>query len=399
MEYNKDNEPNHRIIEQVKKSGHDNEARISVTILDSAQNKFILSVAPTATIETLKLLGQAVHSVAPDQQRLICMGRLLEDKKTLEDYGMNDSAVIHLFPKPNVVLSDDPNRRQTISQNQASAESSSLNGGASSPNVAHIPQIIMESDEVYGHNNIILSTHEAYEAMHRIRLLSFLVLIYCSIQLLRDFSIWISPNDHSSSSEIIPPGDPTDTSMPGTNNYDENLPQWENRDYAEVVICSLGVYVANLGIKATQDIQLHLVRRYVYLLALFGTSWIFYLYYCYVEELSSRETDNDIPNGKVYTDACFAVTLPLFMFSLFFIRAVQYLLLVREASQDVARRNEMLTSALVRGSQNETQGITSTAMGTGDIEQNETSGGGRRRRHQNPHLHELELQQEERSIV
>lgn len=373
--------------DQEKKSTHENEAIVSVTILDSAQNKFTLSVAPTATIATLKLLGQAVHSVAPEQQRLICMGKLLEDKKTLEDYGMNDSAVVHLFPKPNVVLSDGPNRSQTALISQGSPDSDS--GAPFSPNMAHIPQIVMGSDEVYGHNNIILSTHEAYEAMHRIRLLSFLVLIYCSIQLLRDFSIWISPDDHSSSSEIIPPGDPTDTSLPGANDYDENLPQWENRDYAEVAICSLGVYVANLGMKATQDIQLHLVRKYVYLLALFGMSWIIYLYYCYVEELSSRETENDIPNGRVYTDAFFAVTLPLFMFSLFFVRAVQYLFLVREASQDTQRRNEALTSALVRGSDNNRPSM---------VTNNNDEEHQRRRQINENHIHDLEFQ-EERAII
>jgi hypothetical protein len=393
----KGDETNRRHDDLDKKSGYENEARVSVTILDSAQNKFTLSVAPTATIATLKLLGQAVHSVPPEQQRLICMGKLLEDKKTLGDYGMNDSAVIHLFPKPNVVLSDDPNRRQTTPLNQESPDADS--NAPVSPNVAHIPQIVMESDEVYGHNNIILSTHEAYEAMHRIRLLSFLVLIYCSIQLLRDFSIWISPDDHSSSSEVIPPGDPTDTSLPGANDYNENLPQWENRDYAEVAICSLGVYVANLGMKATQDIQLHLVRRYVYLLAFFGISWIIYLYYCYVEELSSRETEDDIPNGRVYTDAFFAVTLPLFMFSLFFIRAVQYLFLVREASQDTERRNEALTSALVRGHPNERPTSAATENDSSTHEPIEAMGAIEgRRRLVNQDIHQLELQ-DERSIV
>lgn len=328
-----------------------NPARVSVTIMDTAQNKFHLSVSPSATIATLKLLGQAVHSVAPDQQRLICMGKLLEDGKTLQDYVSTDTALIQLFPKPTVVLSDDAHRRRTELQNNPNRmESNGDEARALNSNIsAHVPQIVMESREVYdSQSNLILTTHEAYESLHRVRLLSFLALIYCSIQLMHDVSIWLAPNQKASSPQIYPPGDPTDTSIPGTNDYDEDLPQWENRDYIEIAICILGVYVANLGMKSTQEIRLQMVQRYVYLLGFFGTSWIVYLYYCYVDQLSSRETEDNIPNYAVYTDALFAITLPTFLFGMFFLRALQYYFIVREASQDIDRRQEALTSALMR---------------------------------------------------
>eukprot|EP01083_Nonionella_stella_P047002 125830_1 len=352
---------------------------ITVNILDSAQNKFEIKVSPDATVKDLKSRGAEIHSITPAQQRLIYMGQLLQDSKLLRDHNIKHESIVHLFPKPNVVISDAP----TLSSSDGPNDTA-INSNESSPMGAHVPQIIMDANEVNRRSSlVILTTHEAYEALHRIRLLSFLLLIYCSIQLLRDVSIWLGPpNESGSENTVIPPGDPTDTSLPGQNQYDEELPEWQNQDYVEMAICTLGIYVALLGIKTTSEHIGELARRFVVLLAILGVSWNSYLFYCYVEELKERETAEDLENGKVYQDAMMAITLPLFLWLIFYVRAMQFYYLIREAENDAQERSRNLTDVI--GSPDGT---------TAD------DGEGQRSGNERGEQFDLELQEETRSIT
>ena len=158
----------------------------------------------------------------------------------------------------------------------------------------------------------------------------------------------MSPPAADAQDVVIPPGDPTDTSIPGQYEYDQELPQWQDRDYIEIAICTLGLYVALLGIKSTSEhICLALATRFVVLLGVLGVSWNSYLYYCYVDELKSRETKDDYDSGKVYSDAMFASFLPLMMWLIFFLRAMQFYVLVKEAESDAEERSRSLASAIV----------------------------------------------------
>lgn len=324
--------------------------QIIVTILDSAQNKFQINLASDSTVLELKERGQEVHSIAPEKQRLICMGQLLRDENLITDHNITDGSIVHLFPKPTVVIQESSDANGT-QENQTNSTTEN-NNGVQSPG-AHVPQIVMDSNEFDMQSSIlILSTHEAYETMHRIRLLSFLLLMYSTMTLLRDFSIWAAPPiDPSDSSVVIPPGDPTDTRLPGMSNsngsdYDEELPQWQDRYYLEAGICTLGTYVALLGIKSTSEqISLALTRRFVVLLFILGVSWSSYLFWCDFDILKSRETKADYESGKVFSDALFAIALPFFLWVMFFVRGIQYYMLVKEAEDDARRRSRTLADA------------------------------------------------------
>lgn len=350
---------------------------ITVTILDSAQNKFELSLPPDATVLEFKRIGHEVHSVSPDKQRLVSMGQLLKDDKSITDHKITNRSIIHLFPKPNVVVTDsnaEPN----------SPPASPTGAGSENASGAHVPQIVMNSDEVNRQSSIlILSTHEAYETMHRIRLLSFLLLMYSSIQMLRDISIYLAPPMEDENNTIIPPGDPTDTGMPGQyGEYDEQLPQWQNRDFFEMGICLFGIYVASLGIKSTsENIGLAYSKRFMVLLGVLGVLWNAYLYYCYVDELKARESQEDYDSGKVYSDALFAIALPLMLWLLFFLRSIQFYTLVLEAETDATERSSRLASSIVNPSRS----------GDGNENGDEEFGG--------RSGYDLEMQTDTRSIV
>lgn len=392
--------------------------QIIVTILDSAQNKFFINVLTDSTVLELKQRGHEVHSIPPEQQRLISMGQLLQDDKLIADHNIINGSIVHLFPKPNVVITE-ANANGNSNRSSGSQGNSNFNfstngsphnsngdnegGSTTSSSRAHVPQIIMDSNEVNRQSSIlILSTHEAYETMHRIRLLSFLLLMYSSIHMLRDISMYIAPpmNDPRQNI-IIPPGDPTDTSMPGIadNDYDEELPQWQNRDYIEMAICAVAVYVALLGMKVTSELlSLGLVRRFSILLLLLGISWNWYLFDTYVDQLKARESQEDYADGKVFSDALMAIALPFMLWAMFFLRAVQFYLLVKEAEDDSQRRSMTLAGAIGGGPDAGDASVintgrvsvievTSGADGDGDGNRNDGTG------------YDLELQVSERSLT
>ena len=303
------------------------QTHIGVVILDSAQQKFSINADPAWKISHLKKAGFVIHKVHPSKQRLIYMGRLLDDETTLQDCGITESGkIIHLFPKPNVVIDNE--------------ETGTDNGEDNTEGQAHVPEIRLNSEDLSRQSEIlVLSTHEAYETVNRVRLLSFLLLVYFSMETLRDLSMWVSRVDEPDENTVYPPGDPTDTSPPGEMNPGD-LPPWQNRDYFSLAISLLGMYVATIGIKSTTEHIPSLARRFIVLLTILLLSWNVFYFYVYVNDLQSRPEVND---DKVYTEALFAISLPLFLWVTFYIRAYQFYNLLREAEIEAGERTAILT--------------------------------------------------------
>jgi len=279
---------------------------IQIQILDSAQKKFkIPSINPkTCTVQQLKNIGCAIHGVSPPQQRLIYMGKLLnEDTSLLTSYGIkNDLCIIHLFPKPTVV----------IDRRGGGAEDTSLCAPASSNNdnddsdteTAHIPQIVLDASEAERHSNvIILSSHEAFEILHRLRLCAFCLLVYSSMELLQDLTLWMGNsfadkgngcNMFDDSCTEHKPDEPTDTTSPTLSYGEENgPPAWESWNYIQVLISMFSFYVAMLGIKVTTEHELRTARLFWNLLVLLALLWNGCYYWSTV-----RELQNDIAKRK-----------------------------------------------------------------------------------------------------
>jgi uncharacterized membrane protein YgcG len=302
------------------------------------------------TTKELKIEGEKIHNVQPSQQRLISMGKLLQEDKTLEEQGITlDGSIIHLFPKPNVIISncnaddDNDNDANTLSPTglpPLNNEGGGSNGGGG----AHVPQIVLNSAEVSQRSQIlVLSSHEAYEAMNRVRLMSFLLLAYCTLQILRDVTEYLTPPDDTTGG-IIPPRDPTDTSS-STYNEENALPQWQNRDYVELAISALGVYTALLGMKATTEHVGSLARKFIILLGILGASWTLFTPYCHIiDNLELEKALGESDEGHLALHvSLLETTLPFFLWVLFYMRAWIFYAFIREAEQDAADRGNSIS--------------------------------------------------------
>ena len=328
---------------------------INVVILDTAQTKFNVSCDQTWTVRELKIAGQAVHSVEPSSQRLIYRGRMLDDEQTLENIGIvEDGTILHLFPKPKVVISssNDTLNRNENDEGILSSSSTDPSHPDSSSNAAHIPRIILDADETARNTDlIILSSHEIFEAQHRVRLLSLMLLVYSFMELLNLFSrATYTPSgrsqDHHNDDRGIPPGDPTDTSIVDSLYSDDNVSNtdevmsWHNSDYFDFIVCIMGVYVAKLGLRATSETTLKLVRRYFVFLIFVGVSWLTWYFFTTVDNEKRLDKDHGYTESSadLYTNAFFASVLPFFLWITCFLRAWQFQVLVRDAEQEAEER-------------------------------------------------------------
>jgi len=374
-------------------SKEDDGTSLTITILDTAHSKFYVRADPSWTIARFKAAGTARHSVAASGQRLIYMGHLLDDMSTLEECGLGGSGaggdeeeeankIVHLFPKPNVVV-----RAEDEHGDVGQALSAGGGGGsAAGSSGAHVPQIYLDANEASS-PVLVLSSQEIFEAMHRVKLLSFLLLIMSIMELLTLFSIMMggvpdtdAANGYSSYSgggyEDIPPGDPTDTGPP-VPSYDGQPMQmrtWRSSDYADLFVSCLGLYVSTLGIKATTESKVFLARQYFYGLILAGLAWNGYQYYLNVQvykeaeeaaEQAAEDADdggggglgpNQAPDyGSPYSAAFGTLIIPFAVWFMCWFRAWEFHSLMVQAEEEAQERSRMLTGGQ-NGNRDEEEG-------------------------------------------
>jgi hypothetical protein len=319
--------------EPLASNGEGDGEYINVLVMDPAQTKFEIRAQADWTIQKFKEVSMTVHKVPPSSQRLIYRGQMLADQTTLRDAGITkDHTIVHLFPKPRVVVTSDD---QTPNQPEAAS------GGA------HIPQIVLDPHEAEMRASIlVLGSTEVMEAQNNVKLLSFLLLIMCSMELLALFTIMLGvPDDPAAelTDDTSPPPSGDDivhsTGEPRT---------WRNSDYFDLFLSAFGFYVATLGIKATTDNTRALSLRYLIGTVIVGCCWNGFYYYLTVQgekeadaKRIANHTDDAIPpmtTSDFYSQAFIAILIPGMVWVLCCIRAFQFHSLLREAEQEAEGR-------------------------------------------------------------
>jgi len=348
---------------------------INIILMDSTQSKFNIKCDATWTISQFKEVSSIITKVPKQSQRLICMGKLLKDDMTLNEYGINESdKIIHLFPKPNVVV----NNSSSTTDNNSGID----NDNAESPEGAHIPQIILDEDEANRRSQIlILSSQEIFEAQHRVKIFSFLLMIISSMELLTLMTLFLSVQTEEESNSpyggggdttTLPPGNPTDTppSSGGGGNGNMQMRVWQNSDYFDTVISSFGFYVSLLGIRATTENTLQLAKRYFICVTIAGVLSNWYYYYLNIQATSKQASNRNqhLDPTELYTTSFVQILLPLTVWLLCIIRAHQFQVLIREAEVEAEERARGLNNNDGDGNVGESSGGNIEGQGEEEVD-------------------------------
>ena len=272
------------------------------------------------------------------------MGKLLNDSSTLSDFGINEEGkIVHLFPKPNVVINNSSSHYENGQANNTETNANdeveeAISGGA------HIPQIHLDAEEASRRSQIlILSSQEIFEAQHRVKIFSFLLMIISSMELLTVMTLFVGVQAEDpyggGGASSNPPGNPTDT-PPSPSSSSTQIRTWQNSDYFDALISAFGFYVSLLGIKATTENTLPLARRYFLCLLLAGVGYNLYYYYTnlHQEEKRAHESNLEINSSELRTTAFMGILLPMTVWLLCIVRAYQFQALIREAEVEAEER-------------------------------------------------------------
>ncbi len=309
---------------------------MEVTILDFTHKRWPIVITthhlttPNAapTVYDLKHIGATIHHIAIQQQRLIYQGRLLnDDAVSLISLGIKKSrSIVHLFPKPRVVVVDDSTSSGTSGTSGGTGgngESSSNNDSNNNNNGdnhhsggAHVPVIVMDQSEVDRRSEILVLGHADYvEAVSNVKLFSLMLLIISTIELLHLLSLYIIPpqtnqnhyynsnansvphvheddtffndddqfNNNSTAfyNSTSPPGSDIGTITTGANDIDPIeliLDEWTPIKYVDLIISICGIYVSILGMRASNENCLRTARYYLIGTTLTAVGWLAYNY-------------------------------------------------------------------------------------------------------------------------
>ena len=304
--------------------------RITIVIMDPAQNKFDVKVNPLWNVARLKRQGVTIHKIAVSQQRLIFMGRMLADDTILSDAKINkDGVIIHLFPKPRVVLQSTNNNGYGNNDEEAPAQ-----GGA------HVPQISLDPDEAQMRSQIlVLGSAEILDAQTNVKMLCFLLLFMTSMELLALFTIMLgapqNAPDGTSGDDYVPTDDPIHR-----HDHEQGVRVWRNSDYFDLALSLFGLYASLLGIKATTENTRRLAWRYLVCTVVCGVFWNAFYYYLnfQVEKEMDEEKHTMLTTDDYLMQAFFAILIPMMIWVMCCMRAYQFHQLLEEAEMEAEQR-------------------------------------------------------------
>eukprot|EP00934_Nitzschia_sp_Nitz4_P004318 Nitzschia sp. Nitz4//scaffold8_size234185//174353//175666//NITZ4_001283-RA/size234185-processed-gene-0.125-mRNA-1//1//CDS//3329559884//4308//frame0 len=313
---------------------------VTIVILDSAQKRFPIQVNPQWTIEEFKRVGEKTHKVPPSSQRLIFRGRMLPDSKTLQSLGITeDDMIVHLFPKPRVVVTNNKASEEASTATASTAEDQDESG-------AHVPQIVLDEEEQARRGQIlVLGSYEIVEAQNNVRLLSLLLGTMCFMRLLGLISIATGgePVESSSSTPVDWDTPPTDDAPGSTLPPTVEMREWANADYFDLLVTCVGLMVARAGLKATSENTSLLAMQYflgTIVAGILWNIWNIFEFVVFVKEEKTEDDDAEIPltNDDYRTIAILTIVLPMSVWFICCTRAWQFRTLIREAEIEAAQR-------------------------------------------------------------
>lgn len=352
---------------------------MSLTILDSAQKKFPIPCDKTWTVGKFKFMSAKIHKVPPAQQRLIFRGKMLtKDDQTLEENKLDtDDLIVHLFPKPRVVVTANKNLDKPESVRPEGADEDGDTGIVDDSHGAHVPSIVIDQEEQERRGQIlVLGSVEIAESQNNVKMLSLLLVMICAMRLLALFSIAMGAVDEENGEYYNGEGGPVHNhtgDVPHNNIYDSDFTddtvipdyevrEWKTQDYFDLLVSALGFYVGTLGMKATQENTFQLATAYAIGTVLAGIGWNLWNvweFWNFYQEQQNKEyehhedsgdpnpypdyntgntEDQPLTRDDYVTVAFFTILMPLFVWFLCCIRAFEFQRLIREAEEEAAER-------------------------------------------------------------
>ena len=335
----------------------DEDLPLSLVILDSAQKRFPIPCDKSWTIGKFKKRSAKIHKVAPAQQRLIFRGKMLtNDDQTLEENRLDtNDLIVHLFPKPRVVVTATKKVSNEETQTMNPNDNDDGDSGIvdQDQNGAHVPSIVIDQEEQDRRGQIlVLGSVEIAESQNNVKMLSLLLVMICAMRLLALFSIAMGAVDEPASydSHYNHTGD-----LPNSDFNDDNIVQqyetreWETQDWYDLLISGIGFYVGTLGMKATTENTSLLASYYAYGTIVAGIGWnlwnVFEYYKFYEDQVDKQNEDAPSPideqpltRDDLITVAFFTIAMPLFVWFMCCIRAFEFRRLILEAEEEAAER-------------------------------------------------------------
>jgi Ubiquitin family len=371
----------------------DNDNTITVTILDYTHKRWNVMLpkdsAATLTVLDLKRAGAAVHQIPIASQRLIHRGALLDNATTLAAAHITHETVVHLFPKPRVIVVNGEQSGSEQSQ-QSNTGNSDDDGGA------RIPTIVYDQAEADRRGEIlVLSSMDYIEAVNNVKLFSFMLLIVSSMELLNLIGLFLGGGGDAQMESSNNPSDPYDTVMPfamhddffdddatkDKNSHDTTddalgphqnamnrtaglynngmdpalalLQTWTPLKYADVLISLVGIYVALQGIRASNMNDVATAKTYLWGTSAVAVAWLAYNYTMSLHVDQAVQTElaagGDSPyadmyhidadsDDNVYNQALQVMILPAMVWGMCIFRAWQFHALLAEAETEAAAR-------------------------------------------------------------